>query len=209
MYHVYVDRTDAGTPFYVGKGNDDRVRMLRKGRNGKHGSVCRNHGQHREIVFSHENEVIVLNEEIKMIDMLHTWVHDPEATSLACNFVRDVRGWSKTGTTKQRISERTKEAMAKLDPVWKDRQRQAMSKPEVRTMISERTTEAMHRFDVQEKLHKSRDNNRTGYRTPEETKQKIRLKLMGRRLSEEQKKKRREAMKFKHDEVHTETPRCN
>lgn len=149
MYYVYVDKTDKGAAFYVGKGNEARVKMLRGGRNGKHGSVCRNHGQHREIVFSHEDEETVLNEEVRVIDALHTWVHDPLSDELACNFVREGRGWSKTGTQCERISECTKIGMAKIPPEerakQKERQRRAMMGHSVSDEARQRQSEAQRR----------------------------------------------------------------
>lgn len=53
-------------------------------------------------------------------------------------------GSGKDALTRQLISERTKAGMAKADPSWKDRQREAMSRPEVKQLISERTVAAMH-----------------------------------------------------------------
>jgi group I intron endonuclease len=50
--------------------------------------------------------------------------------------------------TRQRISQRTREAMAKCDPSWKDRQREAMKDPETRRQISERTKAAWQRSEV-------------------------------------------------------------
>lgn len=48
----------------------------------------------------------------------------------------------------QRISERTREAMAHGDPSWKLRQREAMKDPETRKLILERTKLAMQRPEV-------------------------------------------------------------
>jgi len=50
----------------------------------------------------------------------------------------------KSVRTRQLISERTCEAMSKIDPSWKDRQREALKDPLTRQKISERTIEAMH-----------------------------------------------------------------
>lgn len=84
--------------------------------------------------------------------------------------------------TRQYISQRTREAMAK-DDSWKERQRQAMKDSDVKRLISERTCKAMQRPEVQIKLRKSRDNGRKGYRTPDDVKKKISETLKARRQS--------------------------
>jgi len=58
--------------------------------------------------------------------------------------MRDASGFV-CDQTRQLISERTREAMAHLDPRCKERQRSAMKDPETRRKISERTKEAMKR----------------------------------------------------------------
>jgi|SRR5581483_7033490 len=50
----------------------------------------------------------------------------------------------KSEATRQLISQRTREGMVLADPSWKQRQREAMSRPEVRETISKRTSEAMY-----------------------------------------------------------------
>ncbi len=55
--------------------------------------------------------------------------------------------------TRQLISERTKEAMASMeDQSWKQRQREAMAKSEVKMLISERTKEAMRDPELYERF---------------------------------------------------------
>jgi len=84
------------------------------------------------------------------------------------------------------ISKRTREAMAKGDPSWKARQREAMKDPEVRRLISERTKAAMQRPEVAEKLDASRD---------ETWRQRISETLMGHVISEETRQKIRETLR--------------
>lgn len=83
--------------------------------------------------------------------------------------------------TRQLISERTREAMAKADHSWKDRQRDAMANPDVRRKISERTIAAMQRPEVKAKLDAFTDNL--------EYRRKISEKLMGHVVTEETKRK--------------------
>ena len=90
--------------------------------------------------------------------------------------------------TRKLISERTREAMAKCDPVWKARQREAMNDPETRRLISERTQVAMNRPEVIAKQLAACDEAwRTrisetlkGHTVPDETRQKISATLRSR-----------------------------
>jgi len=102
---------------------------------------------------------------------------------------------------RQKISQRTREAMSRIDPEirkqQKERQCAAMNDSDLRQKISQRTQVAMQRPEIQAAMHVSRSNNRTGYKTPEETKRKIREKLQGQVISEETRQKLREAAKRK------------
>jgi hypothetical protein len=86
QFHTYVDWTleDVPRPFYVGKGNEDRVRNPE--RNTKHRYVRKHYGYHREIVFVSNNERECLTKEIELIAEHHTYSHDPYASDVACNF---------------------------------------------------------------------------------------------------------------------------
>lgn len=69
-YFVYVDYTDDGRPFYVGKGNIGRVRGAR--RNQLHTNIAKKHGCRRELVLCTSVEAITLSFEIELIAELKT-----------------------------------------------------------------------------------------------------------------------------------------
>lgn len=85
-FYVYVDYTQESIPrpFYVGKGNDERVQQLT--RNQKHVYVSKKHGFQRRVVFSTDDEHQAFEHEEKLIAELHTFINDPEAESIASNF---------------------------------------------------------------------------------------------------------------------------
>jgi len=83
-YHVYVDRTSEGVPFYVGKGSTRRVLTLR--RNGKHKHVAITHGINRIIEFETSDENQAFEQERRLIVNYHTFVNDDLAGPFACNF---------------------------------------------------------------------------------------------------------------------------
>lgn len=72
MYHTYVDWTleDPPRPFYVGKGLDERVDLVR--RNPRHTAIRKAHGIRREVVLSTDDEQCALDEEKRLIAELKT-----------------------------------------------------------------------------------------------------------------------------------------
>lgn len=86
--------------------------------------------------------------------------------------------------TRQLISQRTKEAMSKLDPSWKERQKIAIQSEEVRNKISESTREAMQRPEMKEKMQSL---------MTDEMRERISKKLKGQPFSEERKRRIKEA----------------
>jgi len=104
MLYVYVDFTSTHEPFYVGKGNSQRVKGLR-GRNAKWHAIVQKHGHLREIVFASEIEAEVFKEEERYIAQYHTFVDDPLASHLASNFTTGGEGGVRSKVTRQRMSE--------------------------------------------------------------------------------------------------------
>lgn len=69
-FYTYVDVTNDGHAFYVGKGT--RRRLLTRERNAIWKNIARKHGQHRVIVFETLNERWALDREIELIALLKT-----------------------------------------------------------------------------------------------------------------------------------------
>jgi len=70
-WFVYVDfRLDTNKPFYVGKGNNARVKRI--ARNRYHSNVVKKHGFNRRIVFSSNDEQLCLLIESHLISELKT-----------------------------------------------------------------------------------------------------------------------------------------
>lgn len=104
MHHVYVDyRADLNTPFYVGKGNDDRVADF-KNRNVIWRRIVRKHGVRREIVLTLENDHdTILSEEIRLIRELKT--RDYRGGSNLTDGGEGSLGWNPTAETRKHMRE--------------------------------------------------------------------------------------------------------
>jgi hypothetical protein len=87
-FFVYVDWTSEPLPrpFYVGKGTAIRVRHIR--RNKKHTFVSAKHGRRRTVMWYGDYDSCAKTIEIQLIAELHTYVSDPFASSIACNFTQ-------------------------------------------------------------------------------------------------------------------------
>lgn len=85
-YAVYVDLTTNLVPFYVGLGNQDRIRQIK--RNRKHGGVAKKYGLIRVVVFETDNSEIVKQKEIEVIADCQTFFYDHQDNPFACNFTR-------------------------------------------------------------------------------------------------------------------------
>lgn len=107
-HYVYVDWTTETTPrpFYVGQGDDNRVRCMQ--RNPKHTNMKNKYGINREIVLSTDSESDSLAVETQLIAEFHTFVDDPLASSIACNWTTGGEGASHSEVTKIQISEAVK-----------------------------------------------------------------------------------------------------
>jgi hypothetical protein len=94
---------------YVGKGNEGRTRNPE--RNGKHRHVRKTYGLRREVVFTSDDENDCFRREIELVAEHHTYVHDPLAADVACNFTKGgegVSGWHPSEETKRKTSETLK-----------------------------------------------------------------------------------------------------
>lgn len=113
-FHTYVDRADDGRPFYVGMGNDDRIKGFE--RNAKHSNVAAKHGIKREIIASFDQRQNAVELEIKLIAELHTFVDDPLRSDIACNFTVGGDGLSSPSKESRKLlSEKAKAAHARID----------------------------------------------------------------------------------------------
>src|SRR5271157_5789529 len=103
MFFGYVDFTHSGLPFYVGIGNELRLRRLGS-RNQKHDHVRRTLGQRREVWFQSSDWLVIKNWETQTVAELMTHYHDSE---LGCNFTRGgdgTVGWQPTAETRAKWS---------------------------------------------------------------------------------------------------------
>lgn len=82
-FKVYVDYTNDGRPFYVGKGNQQRVNRIK--RNDKHSFVVQQFGIDRRVVFETDDQQQAFIKEIELIAELKTFVLDSE---IGCNLDR-------------------------------------------------------------------------------------------------------------------------
>jgi group I intron endonuclease len=113
---------------------------------------------------------------------------------------------------RQKISQRTREAMANCDQTWKKRQRQAMEDLEVRQKISDRTQSALKRPEVQENFQRMIADPENKKKISESTKLAMRdpavrekhlagiRKRKGLKLSDETKEKIRNSLKARNIE---------
>ena len=83
-FFVYVDWTteDVPRPFYVGKGNERRIKFPR--RNRLHENIANKHGLIRQVVFETDDEQLALALEQRLIEEYKTYVHGGEGYWGAC-----------------------------------------------------------------------------------------------------------------------------
>jgi hypothetical protein len=73
VFYVYVDRTNDGRPFYVGKGTLERTKDICK-RNQLWKRITKKHGHHRELVMSTTDEGFAFEYESSLIAAYNTCV---------------------------------------------------------------------------------------------------------------------------------------
>lgn len=91
-YFVYIDKTDLGEVFYVGKGDKMRLRSYR--RNKKHKRISATYGCKREVVWQTEDELEALAHEERLIEFFGTFSTDWSNLTLGCNFTTGGQGVS-------------------------------------------------------------------------------------------------------------------
>lgn len=108
MFFVYVDWTQEiePRPFYVGKGNKKRLKII--SRNKRHINISGKYGFVRKIEFESESEQICKEKEINLILQYHTFVGDPHYSGIGCNFTTGgdggrPKGWNHSDETKKKL----------------------------------------------------------------------------------------------------------
>ncbi len=160
IFYLYVDYTNDGIPFYVGKGSKKRIQTIK--RNNKHIWVSRNYGLNRIVLFADLNEQWIFAKEIQYIKLLDTY--NPDVTNrndLKCNWTlggdgvsgfllsedhrkklsaSSIKRWEKQGE-KEKISIATKKAMANPDVLKRlseSHKTYYKNNPEILLIMSER-----------------------------------------------------------------------
>lgn len=120
MFFVYVDYTDDGQPFYVGKGTTHRVKQME--RNQHHDRVAAKHGCRREVVLETPFEFEAFNREIRLVAELHTFTRDPLWNGIGTNHtiggegptgkVVSAEGRARMSAAKRNMSAETKAKIA-------------------------------------------------------------------------------------------------
>jgi hypothetical protein len=120
VFHTYIDWTteDSPRPFYVGKGTEYRTRNPE--RNRKHRYVRKHFGHRREVVFTSEDSKACLDREIALVAEHHTYIGDPLASEISCNFTKGGEGSTGCHVLKGRPKTRAhRNAIAKAKRGWR------------------------------------------------------------------------------------------
>lgn len=109
-FFVYVDWTteDVPRPFYVGKGNERRIKFPR--RNRLHENIANKHGLIRQVVFETDDEQLALALEQRLIAEYKTYVHGGEGY-WGANFTlggEGVSGLKFSEATRARLSQKAR-----------------------------------------------------------------------------------------------------
>lgn len=125
VWFVYVDYTDDGRPFYVGKGNASRVKE--KERNSDWKTIALEHGWHREVVYSTRDE-----DDAYVAEKLLVAYHDT------------FRGWGANGNAGGRGQKsgwkHTKEARQKISQNGRGLKRSPVTGERIRLALTGRKT---------------------------------------------------------------------
>jgi hypothetical protein len=141
IWYGYVDYTDDGRPFYVGKGLDKRVRVV--DRNEKHARVSNKHGRTRVVEFCSKDEQAVLDWEV--LTCAASGTYESRRDGIGCNFTKCGEGTSghiPTQETRDRMSKSrlgrrcSPETRAKLSIAFKGRK---LSQEQVANLVASNT----------------------------------------------------------------------
>jgi len=105
IFFVYVDRTDDGRPFYVGKGLLKRTKTLT--RNAYWYNIAAKHGQRREVVLATKDEAFAFEHEKQLIAELGTF-EDGTPGRWGANLSEGGEGpsgWKATTSTRARMKQ--------------------------------------------------------------------------------------------------------
>jgi hypothetical protein len=101
--YIYIDfREDVGTPFYVGKGYENRTRDFRR-RNKVWHRIVAKHGIRREVIMSSYDNEFVCQEEMRLISELKTRV-EFDGANMTDGGEGSV-GWHPSDETRLKISQ--------------------------------------------------------------------------------------------------------
>lgn len=141
VWFVYQDWTLEPEPrcFYCGKG--DERRLKRRYRNKHHRHVAQKHGMERRVLFGTRDEQFALDEEVRVIAEMHTYVYDPAYNGLGANYTSGGDGVSGHRDT---LEQRARRSVSQLR-AWQDAEIRAIriavrNRPEVNAILAERAS---------------------------------------------------------------------
>lgn len=185
MFFVYVDETADEIPFYVGKGNSDRVLNLR--RNQKHSRVSKKYGRNRIVLVETEDESEAFEFEKAFIQEFHTFVRDPLAGRLACNFTvggEGISGHTHSIETRKKLRE---------SHIGKTLSIESRRKVSISLIGNKRGAGHSPSLETRKRLSESQRGNThcLGHKPSVETRRKMSETRKGKPVSEESRIKRR------------------
>lgn len=117
MFHTYIDSTNDNISFYVGMGDDARVRRM-LGRNKHHTHIAKKYGQIRRIIASFDERQDAIELEIKLIAEHHTFRDDPKYNGIGTNYTSGGEGCPCSEETRRKISESIKQGFTNGRVNW-------------------------------------------------------------------------------------------
>lgn len=132
-WFVYVDYTNDGRPFYVGKGNKNRVKDLK--RNIVHQRIVEKYGCNRQIIAVFNDECAAFDFEIVLVEEYKTRAHIEN--NWGANLTKGGEGPSgclRSPEVRLKLSKKAREAHARPEVKSKHRAatKEARSRPEVK-----------------------------------------------------------------------------
>ena len=127
-FYVYEDWTIEESPrcFYVGKGDEDRVKRLKRGK--YHVEVVSQFGQQRKIVLETSDESVAFETERRLILEHHTHPKDPNYNGVGCNRTTGGQGNSGRIVTQETCRKISQSKKGKTSSkAWTDEERRATS----------------------------------------------------------------------------------
>lgn len=123
--------------FYIGKG--DQRRLRRKYRNKHHKHIAEKYGLDRRVLFGTRDEAFALEQEVKLIAKMHTFVHDPAHNGIGVNYTQGGDGVSgHICTAEQAEHMSAAQHRAWQDPKIRSARVAARNRPEVNEALREK-----------------------------------------------------------------------